>query len=1187
VIHFKQAAALPGKIAHLQAGYRYATRAGPGRNSLAPCHAQGHEVSSALVFPHALGLNMRILPVLLLLFFSSYPAVLRAQSTNGTVSGRVTDPGKAVISDAKVAAINEGTNVRYENASNDAGEFYLTNLPPGNYRIEIEKAGFRKLFKPEVILHVQDVLEIDIEMTLGSGSESITVEGGAPLVETASSEIGGLVNSRQIEDLPLNGRNYIDLSLLQAGVTNSLNSTGTNGFGGMTGTVYSSNGAPVISNNFLLDGTQIANQSDWGTASFAGTTLGVDGIQEYKVLTSAYDATYGMTMGSQMVMISKGGTNQYHGDLFEYLRNSAFNARNFFDGPKIPHLEKNNFGSSFGGPIRKDKTFFYAVYEGLQESLGFTADDLVPAAGCHGPAGTSITEAACPTLGLAPGGSVKIANTDIAALLSLYPNPNSGANSYIFGPSTKIGVNYGQIRLDRIFSSSDAFFARYTINSAYVNSASNQGTPTTSGTAFPEFRGGGNDLDQFITLSEAHMISANVSNTARLAFSRTNFGSFPIDVGSLPTGIEPFIAGRPFGSFSITNLTTVGIGRLVGPPDSLHLQNIYSFGDGLDDQRGKHSLRFGTLLNRFNEALTVPVAYEGSATYTSFANFLRGIPLLYGGPLAGSDINRYFLYSTLGFYIQDDYRVTSRLTVNMGLRYEFMTTPREGEGRQYAIHNLETDSTVLPGGELAAWTPGPVMQNRTYRNFSPRFGFAWDVFGDGKTAVRAGGGIYYDVGNLGGAFINEADGSYPAIFYTFTNPTNAVVTFPITPPTVTSVLSSNLANSIVTVAYIAGQPYNIQYNLSVQRQWARNTAISVAYVGSRGVHLWQQLEGNPTIPTAVLNGIQYWSDSIPLCQIGTIPTCRINSNFGSVNTNNTVGISHYDSLQVVINKRLSSGLEAQGAYTYSHSLDTPIGQLVAADCAGAPGMDTGVSSNTRAYDYGPSCFDVRHNFRMSLLYHFPNLKLNRVLSKLVDGWWMGNIVSLQTGLPFTPVLANNRSNSGNLSTGADRVDVNTQAIAQGTAFTNAQGGTYIAAANFIPYDPQTVITGNPNQWFNPNMFHLQPMVPCPTNPALTCGTLGDAARGILRGPGLGDWNFSVVKDTAVPLLSEQGSVEFRAEIFNILNHTNFGMPASGTVFNGATSILGAYQQAPLAGVGQITTTATTSRQIQFALKLIF
>jgi hypothetical protein len=894
-----------------------------------------------------------------------------------------------------------------------------------------------------------------------------------------------------------------------------------------------------------------------------------------------------MAMGSELVMVSKGGTNQYHGDVFEYLRNSAFNARNFFDGAKIPQLQKNNFGASFGGPIRKNKTFFYAVYEGLQENLGFTANDLVPAAGCHGAAGTVISEAACPTLGLPPGSSVTIANAEIAALLSLYPNPNNGANSFLFGPSTKVGVNYGQIRFDQAFSSSDTFFARYTIDSASVDSANNQGVPISSGTSFPEFRGGGRGLDQFITLSETHTISPRMSNTMRLSFSRTNFGSFPIDVGSLPAGLEPFIAGRPFGFLMITNLTPVGNGRLVGPPDSLHLQNIYSFGDDLYYQRGKHSLRFGTLLNRFNEALTVPVAYDGSASYTSFADFLKGIPLTYGAPLAGSEINRYFLYNTFGFYAQDDYHVTSHLTVNMGLRYEFMTTPREANGRQYAIRKLTTDPTVLPGGELAAWTPGPVMRNKTYWNFSPRVGFAWDVFGDGKTAVRGGGGIYYDVGNLGGAFVNESDGSYPAILSAFTNPKNAVVDFPITLPAIASALSSNLANIVVTADYNASQPYIIQYNLTVQRQLARNAAISVAYVGTRGVHLWQQLEGNPTIPTAVVNGVQYWSGSVPLCQIGTIPTCRINPNFASVNTNNTVGVSHYDSLQVVVNKRLSGGLEAQAAYAYGHSLDTPIGQLVAADCAGAPGMDTGVSSNTRANDYGPSCFDVRHNFRMSLLYHFPKLRSNGLQSKLLNGWWTGNIVSIQSGLPFTPLVANNRSNSGNLGTMADRVDINTQSVAEGTVLTNAEGGAYVAATNFIPYNPDTVITGNPNQWFNPRMFHLQPMVPCPNNPALTCGSLGDSARGILRGPNLADWDFSLVKDTAVRLLGEQGFVEFRAEIFNILNHTNFGMPASATVFNGATSVLGAYQQAPLAGVGQITTTVTTSRQIQFALKIIF
>ena len=270
-------------------------------------------------------LSHRCATCVLLLSLLLYANAGWAQTTNGSITGRVTDPSKATIAQAKVVAVNLATNFRYESTTTRAGEYALANLPPGTYQMEVEKSGFKKLIRPDVTLHVQDALAIDFEMAVGPVTQVVPVQGGAPLVDTTSSALGGLVNHNEIEDLPLNGRNYIDLSLLQAGVTESLNSPGTNGFGGMLGTIYSANGAPVISNNFLLDGTQITNQSNWGTASFAGTTLGLDGVQEYKVLTSGYDASYGMTMGSELVMISRGGTNQYHGDVFEYIRNSAFN----------------------------------------------------------------------------------------------------------------------------------------------------------------------------------------------------------------------------------------------------------------------------------------------------------------------------------------------------------------------------------------------------------------------------------------------------------------------------------------------------------------------------------------------------------------------------------------------------------------------------------------------------------------------------------------------------------------------------------------------------------------------------------------------------------------------------------------------------------------------------------------------
>jgi hypothetical protein len=321
-------------------------------------------------------LGIRVFIAVLGVISSLFCSLAFAQQGTAALNGQVTDPGGLAIVGAKVEAVNTGTNITYTGETNETGLYNFPTLPTGTYQITVTKEGFQQLIRPGVELHVSDVIGLNFSLQVGSLSQSVRVEGGTPLVETTSSELGGLVNDQKIADLPLNGRNYIDLSLLQAGVTQ--NTSPNIQIGGMSGTTYSVNGVSMISNNFLLDGTQIGNQSGWGTASFAGTTLGVDGIKEYKVLTSAWDASYGMNMGSQMVMVSKGGTNQFHGDVFEYFRNSALNARNFFDGAKVPQLEKNNFGGSFGGPIIKDKTFFYAVYEGLKQNLGFTAVDTVP-----------------------------------------------------------------------------------------------------------------------------------------------------------------------------------------------------------------------------------------------------------------------------------------------------------------------------------------------------------------------------------------------------------------------------------------------------------------------------------------------------------------------------------------------------------------------------------------------------------------------------------------------------------------------------------------------------------------------------------------------------------------------------------------------------------------------------------------
>ena len=1140
-----------------------------------------------------------------------------AQQGTAALNGQVADPSGFAVVGAKVQATNAGTNNTYLAETNEAGLYDFPTLPPGTYQVTASKEGFQQLVRPGVELHVSDVITLNFPLQVGSVNQSVTVEGGAPLVETTSSEIGGLVNDRKIADLPLNGRNYIDLSLLQAGVTQNTN---VGSMAGMGGTAYSSNGISMLSNNFLLDGTSIVNQTGWGSSSFAGTTLGVDGIKEYKVLTSVWDASYGMAMGSQMVMISKGGTNQFHGDLFEYIRNSAFNARNFFDGPKVPQLEKNNFGGSFGGPIKKDKTFFYAVYEGLRENLGYSAVNTVPAVGCHTEAsgaplqpGDRVTAAACPTLGSTPSVTIPagLAGQEVLQMLALYPIPNftvtsgnSVVNQFRYGPSTKIGVNYGQIRFDENFSSSDIFFARYTTDSSSSDAALANGTPLNSGVSFPQFRGGGTTRNQFITASETHIFSPTLSNSLRIAFSRTGWKTFWITgdtslapIPSFPGG-PGFLAGEPFGTFNISGLSSMGFGTIAGPANNpaFHLQNIYSLADDVYYTHGKHQFRFGTLLNRYDQALTIVLsAFEGTPSYASFANFLQGVPLTFSANLPGSDVNRFFHYNTYGFYAQDDWRVTPRLTLNLGLRYEFLGPISEQNGKSYAITNLATST---------AWTPGPVMRDRTYLNFGPRFGFAWDMFGDGKTALRGGAGVYYDIGNFGGAMTGNAYVAFPALNVVFPNTTNAIFTYPYSVPTVAQALTNGTAlNESQDFDYNAINPYVYQYNLTLQRQLPKNTAISIAYVGTQGEHLWQEVEGNPIQPTAILNGVPYWSINNPSCQAGTFsvaigtlskPTCRTNPNFGTLGNDTTSGLSNYNSLQVVVNKRMSRGLEVQGAYTYAHALSTATGQLAGINCVS--GMDASVSPNEKATDWGPACTDVRHNLRFNLLYHFPNIKSNGFLAKATNGWWMGNIVSVEGGLPFTPFVATNRSDSGNRGTGIDYPNVNTQTIAAGTQLTDALGNTYNAAANFVPYDPKTVITGNPNQWFNPNMFSLQPVVPCPGTAGI-CNTVGNVSRGILRGPGLGAWDFSIVKDTPLHMLGEQGAIQFRAEFFNILNRTNFGSPgpAQGTgpaIFAGSSgvtpkSLYGAYSQAPNTTNEAITWTTTTARQIQFALKVIF
>ena len=1171
----------------------------------------------------------------LILFLVAVPVF--AQLATGSILGVVKDTSGGTVAGAKVTVTNSETSQSRTVSTNDDGSYRFPGMPVGHYSVKIEKDGFKTSTQNGLILDVSQEVVANAAMEVGSSAQEVVVTGEAPLVNTTTSALGGLVDEQKMADLPLNGRNYMDLSVMQPGTSQNKamgNSHGT------VGIWYSSNGAPVRSNMVSLDGANMMTLLGGAATSEAGSTLGLDGIREIKVVTTSFSAEYGQSMGSQMLMVSKGGSNQWHGDAFDYFRNSKLDAANYFDTPassgggRLPEFQRNNFGGSFGGPIRKDKTFFYAVYEGVRQNVGFTPTDVVPRAGCH-PVGATLannfgagqkiwsgagTQPAgsvgnCPDIGstvdpITGLGQTVTLNAVTAPFLYLYPTPNNGATGYTYPTTNRAGVNYGQARFDQNISASDTFFARYTIDDTILNNANTSVGNATSGTALPQFGLFASGRNQFVTAAENHIFSPALLNTARLSMSRTtvtdrntyvpNAGDPPLD-----SSFYQLVAGVPIGIIALSGNASLGGNSGFGPPDDGQIQTVYTLSNDLFYTRGKHAFKFGLLVNRYNQGITGGLRTEGQATFTSVPLFIQNMSSTWIAHLASStplqNYNRYFVFNTFGMYAQDDYRATSRLTLNMGLRYEFMTTPTELNGRSYALRNVWTDT---------ATTQGPPIQNYSLRNFSPRIGFAYDPFGDGKTSLRGAFGIYYDVGNIGVTMEQALLGTTPLITTcTQTNSPAIAITAPLTFP-------NGNCSTLFTNQYNAQQPHTLQYNLTVDRQLPLGLGLTVSYVGLRGIHIWTNREGNPvksglatseviggsTVQeyTPNVNGVQYWSGGIVTCaNVATAPpaviihpSCRMNPNFDAMQLVQTSGDSYYNSLQVVVNKRLSHGLELQSAYTYAQNLDTTQANMDGNDCGsgGATGFDPLNPQN----DKGPSCSDVRHNWRFNFTYRPSALKSGGFLSKFTNGWAFSNIFAAQTGYPFTPTLTSNRSQSGvfnGLTGQGDRPNIVTSASAGAATISGV-------TETWVPYDPKTVILGTVQNWYNPLMFNLQPMVPCPgapvITPAITCGTLGNESRGFLRAPGLFNWDFSVVKDTKLGFLGEQGALQFRAEFFNVLNHVNLGFPSTGS-YAGSPKDVGALSELPTGATttklfgtaGQITTTATNSRQIQLAVKIVF
>jgi len=1055
--------------------------------------------------------STRLRVVVLCFSLLAFGKLAMSQLPTATILGEIKDSTGAVIPGASITAKNVETGLTRTGMSAEDGSYRFSALPVGSYEVKVELPGFRTEVRSGLTLTVSQEAVINFTMQAGAVDQTIVVTEDAPLVNTTSGALGGLVDEQKVAELPLNGRNFIDLTLLQPGITQHRN------IGVAASTVglwFSSNGAPLRSNNYLLDGAILTNLTQGTSASQDGSTLGIEGIREYRVITNSFSAEYGMTMGSQIVMVTKGGTNTLHGSLFEYFRNSALDARNFFDyktaasNRRLPAFTRNQFGGSVGGPIKKDKTFFFGVYEGLRQRLGITTISNVMPAACH--TANYVVDRSCVGQTLPVGQTLTVAPT-MRSILDLFPAPNLPGDKFTFPFTQPTRDDYGQGRIDHIFSPADSMFGRYTIND----------TTETNPLNYPQFRTFRFSRNEYTTLSENHIFSPALLATVRFSLSRTH------PRNPSPSGLigpqYSFVQGEEIGTINIGGVT--GMGPNAAPND--FSQRVFTWSGDFFYTRGRHSLKLGTLANHYWQYFLNNNNAVGTMTFANINNFLTGLASQYSVLTPGSIRTRTYTYNTLGFYAQDDFRILPNLTFNLGLRYEFLTVPQELTGHGSALRDIQHDDK----GAL-----GPPFRNMSLLNFSPRFGFAWNVTGDGKTALRGGFAELYDIGVTGVSMVIAAIGTPP--FSSFTSvATPSTITLPLSfPPSV-------LGKSLRLTDYNLKQSHILDYNLTLERQLPWQMGLTLGYAGSRGINLMQLRDGNPTVPQILPDGRKFWTGNDP----------RVNPNWGAIELHTAAANSWYNAFQFGVNKRLTSGLQFQSSYTWSKLIDETQGQ------AGADNQVSslfGVDPSNRRIDRGPADFDLRHNWQFNTIYQISTPFKSGVPAAVLGGWRASSILSVQSGYPFTPSLRTNRSRSGVNAGGG------------------GQGAGNIDRPNLVPgRSKKDTILGGPNHYFDPAAFTLQ-----------DAGFLGTSGRNYLTGPGYFNLDFSLGKNIPVKQLGDSGALEFRGEFFNILNHPNFAMnDVFRQVFAG-----NATGEAPLPTAGVITTTGSArSRQIQFALKLLF
>ena len=1115
-------------------------------------------------------------------FFSSR---VSAQVVGATVSGTVVDASGAKVPDAKITITNVGTGIATTTTSKSDGVFVAPNLNPGNYEISVEATGFSKLDRKGITLTVGQELILNLTLQLGAVSQTVTVTAEAPTVNLANATLGGLVEGTTVQSLPLNGRSWTDLAVLQPGVHQSQDqppiTAGDRIKRGLGLELTISGGRPQ-QNNYLLDGININDYANAGPGSVLGGNLGTDAVAEFAVLTTNYSAEYGRTSGGVITATTKAGTNQFHGSAYEFLRNAALDADSFIDneqGNPKPAFRRNQFGASAGGPIKKDNTFIFGDYEGVRQALGITTvSNVLSTDALNGVINMAPDPVNFPKCAAIPGDPTQCKVTidpNIAKFLAtgLIPKATSGdvpgVNSaqFAFTQMQDTAENFFIIRSDHTFSAKDRIFATYQFDKA------SQTIPDQYNSVLlenPMFR-------QTVAIEENHVFSPSLLNSFRVGLNRDN-----VESPSGATAINPAAADKTLGFIPNTTMGNITIGSdgLSGYPGGVDFNapfkfhyNSYQAYDNLFLTKGKNSMKFGANVERIQSNTFGADFPGGQLIFNTLYDFLVNDSASVNADVPGTVTGRGVRQTIFGTYFEDDLHLRPNLTVNLGLRYEMASVITEEANKLANLRSvapvfegLQPVYGVAPGpGQAEVFLGSPYMRNPTKRNFEPRIGFAWDPFNDGKTSVAGGFGMF-DVLPLPVEMGSGVDGSAPFdVSASEANVTPAGGAMQLGCSTPCGAYGTALANQSgrnYVMDFNPRRNYVMQWNLNIQRQIAPDTTVMIGYVAARGKHMrFQADDVNMVYPVTgdvmPANGQLVWPvpNTAPastlspgFCADGVTPAnpapntgCPwpvVNQFMGRTQMALWDGNYYYNGLQTQIRKKMGHGIQVEGSYTYSKNMD---------DGGGSVASDPFRNSISTLLWFCEACRrgladqDQRHAFTLNYDWNLPTpARFNAFEKAILGGWENGSILTIQSGTPFTVLLSGDLLGQNNTDPYSYPDKVNSAAC------------------------KNPINAGNASNYVNISCF----TVPNPIN------RLGDAGRNSVIGPGLVNLDFSLYKN--IPI-REALKAQFRAEFFNIINHPNFQSPNDNRVILDASGN-------PIPNAGAVTLMNTPPREIQFALK---